>query len=105
MIVESISPLLAILCPAIASILIVLSGKRPNIRESWTMLASILQFLIIFSMVPIIIEGNVIKYTFFTAFPNVDFGFSVDAFGLIFAITSSFLWILVSSYSIGYMRS
>jgi multicomponent Na+:H+ antiporter subunit D len=98
-------PLLAILCPAIASIFIVLFGKRPNIRESWTMLASILQFLIIFSMVPIIIEGNVIKYTFFTAFPNVDFGFSVDAFGLIFAITSSFLWILVSSYSIGYMRS
>jgi len=29
----------------------------------------------------------------------------VDAFGLIFAITSSFLWILVSSYSIGYMRT
>jgi len=55
-------------------------------------------------MVPIIIGGDIIKCTFFTAFPNVDFGFSVDAFGLIFAITASFLWILVSSYSIGYMR-
>ena len=98
-------PLLAILCPAIASIFIVLFGKRPNIRESWTMLASIAQFLIIFSMVPTIIGGNAIKFKFFTAFPSVDFGFSVDAFGLIFAITSSFLWILVSSYSIGYMRS
>jgi len=105
MIVESISPSLAILCPAIASILIVLCGKWPNIREGWTMLASILQFLIIFSMVPIIVAGNIIKCTFFTAFPGVDFGFSIDAFGLIFAITSSFLWILVSSYSIGYMRS
>jgi len=100
-------PLLAILCPAIGSIFIVLFGKRPNIRESWTMLASIAQFLIVFSMVPIVIGGNgePIKYTLFTAFPSVDFGFSVDAFGLIFAITSSFLWILVSSYSIGYMRS
>ncbi len=69
------------------------------------MLASILQFLIIISMVPTIIGGEVIKYTFFTAFPGIDFGFSVDALGLIFAITSTFLWILVSSYSIGYMRS
>lgn len=98
-------PLLAILCPAIAAIFIVLSGKRPNIRESWTMFASIMQFLIIISLVPVIIEGDVIKCTFFTAFPGVDFGFEVDAFGLIFAITSSFLWILVSSYSIGYMRA
>jgi len=105
MIEESLSPLLAILCPAIASILIVLSGKRPNIREGWTMLASIAQFLIVFSMVPTIIAGNIIQCTFFTAFQGVDFGFRIDAFGLIFAITSTFLWILVSSYSIGYMRS
>ena len=103
--IESIRPLLAILCPALGALLIVLFGKRPNIRESWTMLASVLQFLIIISMVPIITGGEVIKCTFFTAFPGVDFGFEVDAFGLIFAITSSFLWILVSSYSIGYMRS
>ena len=103
--VESLSPVLAILCPAIASILIILFGKWPNIREGWTMLAGIIQFLIVISMVPVILDGNIITCTFFTAFPNVEFGFSVDAFGLVFAITSSFLWILVSSYSIGYMRS
>ncbi|MFV9676242.1 MAG: monovalent cation/H+ antiporter subunit D family protein [Methanosarcinales archaeon] len=103
--VESIKPVLAILCPAICSILIISFGKWPNIREGWTMFAGILQFLIIFSMVPTIIDGNIITCTFFTAFPGVEFGFRVDAFGLIFAITSSFLWILVSSYSIGYMRA
>jgi multicomponent Na+:H+ antiporter subunit D len=32
-------------------------------------------------------------------------GFKVDAFGMLFALTSSSLWILVSFYSIGYMRS
>jgi len=101
----SYRPLLAILCPAIASIFIVLSGKRPNIRESWTMLAAIIQFLFVISMVPTILAGNIIKCTFFTMLPGVDVGFVVDSFGLIFAITSSFLWILVSLYSIGYMRS
>ena len=103
-IVESIRPLLAILCPAIGSILILLFGRRPNIRESWTMLASIAQFLLIISMAPVIVRGAVIKFTPFTVFPGIDFGFRVDAFGLIFAITSSFLWICVSLYSIGYMR-
>jgi formate hydrogenlyase subunit 3/multisubunit Na+/H+ antiporter MnhD subunit len=38
-------------------------------------------------------------------FEGIAFGFKVDAFGLIFALTASFLWILVSFYSIGYMRS
>jgi multicomponent Na+:H+ antiporter subunit D len=38
-------------------------------------------------------------------FQNIDVGFKVDAFGEIFAITTSSLWILVSIYSIGYMRA
>jgi multicomponent Na+:H+ antiporter subunit D len=104
-IVESIRPLLAISCPFICVFLIVLFSKRPNLRESCTMFASFAQFLIVFSMVPIIIEGNIIECPLFTIFTGLEFIFKVDAFGLIFAITSSFLWILVSSYSIGYMRS
>jgi len=100
-IVESISPLLAISCPFICVFLVVLFRKQPNIREGCTILASIMQFLIVFSMAPIIVAGNVIECQLFTIFTGLDFVFRVDAFGLIFAITSSFLWILVSSYSIG----
>ncbi len=104
-VIESISPLLAISCPFICVFLIMLFRKRPNIREGCTIFASILQFLIIISMAPIIVAGNVIECQLFTIFTGLDFVFRVDAFGLIFAITSSFLWILVSSYSIGYMRT
>jgi len=99
-------PLLAILCPATAAILILLSGKRQNVRESWTIIAGILQFSLIASMIPTILNGEVIRCTFFqTMFKGIAFGFKVDAFGLIFALTASFLWILVSFYSIGYMRA
>ena len=104
-VVESIRPLLAISCPFICSFLIFLSRKRPNIRESWTIIASIIQFLIIISMAPIVLKGNVIKCHLITICPGIVFSYKVDAFGLIFAITSSFLWILVSLYSIGYMRA
>ena len=104
-VMESIRPLLAILCPLICALLILLFRKRPNVRESCTIIASIILFSIIISMAPIILKGNVIRYHLITICPGIVFSFKVDAFGLIFAITSSFLWILVSLFSIGYMRS
>jgi len=55
-------------------------------------------------MTPFVLKEGAIKCTLFELFPGVDFAFNVDAFGLIFATTSSCLWILVSLYSIGYMR-
>jgi len=102
---ESIYPLLALSCPALGSVLILISGKRPNVREAWTLLASLFQFVIILSMVPAILDGKKIVCFLFTMFPGIDFGFHVDAFGLLFALTASSLWILVSIYSIGYMRA
>ena len=104
-VIESIRPLLAILCPFISVFLVLIFSRHPNVREGCTMLASIIQFLIVISMAPIVVAGNAIECPLFTIFAGLDFVFRVDAFGLIFAITSSFLWILVSSYSIGYMRS
>jgi formate hydrogenlyase subunit 3/multisubunit Na+/H+ antiporter MnhD subunit len=104
-IAESLRPWLAIACPALGAILILLFSKRPNLREGWTLLASMVQFAIIYSMVQVILKGTTVESYLFTMFPGIHFGFKVDAFGLIFAITSSFLWILVSIYSIGYMRA
>ena len=97
-------PVVAILCPTIVSFLILLSGGRPNIRESWTIIGSISLFLIVLSMTPFVLREGPIKCNLFNLFPGIDFAFNVDAFGLIFATTSSCLWILVSLYSIGYMR-
>jgi multicomponent Na+:H+ antiporter subunit D len=105
--IESIRPILALLCPLGGAFLILLFRNHPNIRESCTIIASVLQFIVVLSMVMIVkdLGGGVLEYYLFTILPGVDFGFKVDAFGLIFAITSASLWILVSFYSIGYMRS
>jgi multicomponent Na+:H+ antiporter subunit D len=98
-------PFLAILCPTIASLLILVSGRHPNLRETWTMIGSVSLFLAVISMTPVVLKEGPIKCALFSLLPGVDFAFNVDAFGLIFATTSSCLWILVSLYSIGYMRS
>jgi len=104
--VELMTPLFVILCPALAAPLILLFDKRPNIREGWTIAAGIATFALVLSMIPPILDEEVITCTLFqTLLEGVACGFKVDAFGLIFALTSSSLWILVSFYSIGYMRS
>ena len=41
----------------------------------------------------------------FRILPGIELAFRVDAFGLLFALGASLLWILTSFYSIGYMRS
>ncbi len=65
LIVSSYIPLFAILCPATAAILILLSGKRPNVRESWTIIAGILQFSLIASMIPTILDEKVVECLIF----------------------------------------
>ena len=98
-------PVWALTCPAIVSLLIIISGKRPNLRESWTLLGSAALCYIVLSMTPVVLQQGPIQFSWLDLFPNVELALKVDALGLIFATTSSCLWILVSIYSIGYMRT
>jgi formate hydrogenlyase subunit 3/multisubunit Na+/H+ antiporter MnhD subunit len=68
------------------------------------MSASILMFIFIFSMLPQIRQGKVIDYNIIGICKGVSLFIRVDSFGMIFALLASFLWIIVSIYSIGYMR-
>lgn len=101
----SIKPLLAVLASLLAVPLILKTGDRPNLREFWSVLAGIIKFSIVISMAPAILAGNTIEYTLVTFFQGVDIKFRVDPLGMVFATVSSFLWIVTTFYSIGYMRS
>jgi multicomponent Na+:H+ antiporter subunit D len=101
----SIKPLIAVLVSLAAVPLIMKSGNRPNLREFWSILAGVIKFSIVMSMVPAIFAGNTIEYTLVTFYQGIDIKFRVDALGMLFATVSSFLWIVTSFYSIGYMRA
>ena len=102
----SIKPLLAVLVSSVGALIIISTGKKPNLRESWSIIAGILKLLIVLSMIPTVVyEKKVISYTLFKILPGIEIGFRVDAFGLLFALGASVLWIATSFYSIGYMRS
>jgi formate hydrogenlyase subunit 3/multisubunit Na+/H+ antiporter MnhD subunit len=101
----SLQPLLAVLCPLAAAPAIVLLRRRPNWREGVTLLAAVVQFAIVISMAPAIVGGERLVCRIIDIGAGISVGYRVDAFGLLFAITAAFLWILVSLYSIGYMRA
>lgn len=104
--ITSIKPLIVVLLPAIAAILIMFTGnKKPNVREAWSFIGGIITCLINLTMVPDILSGNVIQYTVFKMLPGISVKLTVDALGIIFAIVASFLWILATSYNVGYMRA
>lgn len=104
-IVHSAAPLYAMAVSAVAVVLIGISGKNANLRELWTIVASVLKFSIVVSMLPAIRAGKVIEYSLLTILPGLDIKFRVDALGILFAFTASLLWIITSFYSIGYVRS
>ena len=102
---DSFSPLLAVLIPVIASVLIVISSRRPNIRESWTIIAAISMCSLIFSMLPDVLSGRYPEISLLSLSPGITLTLRVDTVGMIFGLLASFLWIITSFYSIGYMRS
>ncbi len=103
--VVSVRPLLAVLVSAVATLLIIYSGRNPNRRELWTFIAGAIKFLIVASMFPLILSGREIIFTVFHILPGVELAFRVDAMGLLFATSASVLWLVTSVYTIGYMRS
>ncbi len=103
--ITSTTPVLAIGVSLVAAILIPLSRRRPNLRETWTILAAVIKFLLVASMAPEVLRGNTLSFSLWTIAPGLSIAFRVDALAEVFGLTASFLWIVTSFYSIGYVRA
>ena len=102
--IGSIRPLLAILVSVLVIPLLVALRRAPNQREMCTLGAATLKFLIVASMVPLVLDGTRLEFTLAEPVTGFPLQLRVDALGMLFALVSSFLWIVTSVYSIGYMR-
>ncbi len=102
----SFIPLLVVFISAVSAILIACTGqRRANLREFWSIAAGVLMFALIASMIPEVLAGGSPECVLFRILPGIELAFRADAFGLLFALGASLLWIVTSCYSIGYMRS
>lgn len=97
-------PFLAVGVSFLAAVLIAFSRKYPNLRETWSAIASVVKFGIILSMLPAVLDGNCYEWTLCQITDTVGLTLRTDPAGMIFAVLASMLWVPMNFYSIGYMR-
>ena len=96
--------LLALAVPLAGAVLILLVGRHPNLREAVTLATAGTLFLLVASLVPAVMAGGRPAAALGEMLPGLGIAFVVEPLGMMFAAVASFLWIVTSIYSIGYMR-
>ncbi|MDP6572567.1 MAG: monovalent cation/H+ antiporter subunit D family protein [Rhodospirillales bacterium] len=96
--------LLCIATPLAGAVLIAITGSRPNLREAVTLVTAGVVFGLVASLFPQVLDGGRPAAIMGEMLPGLAIAFEVEPLGMMFAGIASFLWIVTSVYSIGYMR-
>ena len=97
--------LACVFLPLLAPALITLLHRWPNPREAITLLTAGSLFLLVSSLHDTVMHGMRPSVDLAEPLTGLTIGFEVEPLGLMFALVASFLWVVTSIYSIGYMRS
>ncbi len=95
---------LALAVPAIASLLIPLFGRQPNLRETVTLVSAAILFALVVMLTGQVLAGDIPGLPPMQILAGLEIRFEIEPLGMLFALVASTLWILNSIYSIGYMR-
>ncbi|GHA17617.1 cation:proton antiporter [Arenicella chitinivorans] len=95
---------LSILVPFVGALLVVATGKWPNLREAVTLTTAVVLFSVVLAITDYTFRGVELTQNVVELFPGLALSFSVEPLGVLFALVASFLWIITSVYAIGYMR-
>ncbi len=90
--------------PFISTCFVILLHNRPDAREAASLMAGILTFIFCVLALPSAFAAQPVSTPALVVLPMLNIQFTADALGLLFASIASFLWIVTSVYSIGYMR-
>ena len=96
--------LAALVIPVLGALAVLALGRWPNVREGATLTAGAALFWTVTRLLGPIRAGETVRYTLVEVVPGVPLALEVEPLGMLFALVASFLWIVTSLYSIGYMR-
>ena len=96
---------LSILLPLVATAGIIAAGHMPNLREAVSIGTGLVVFYLVFQLYHGLEQGEVISLQWWQLVPGLQLSFAIEPLGMLFALVASFLWIITTVYSIGYMRS
>ncbi len=102
---HSLTPILAVMVSLVAVPLILFSTRNRNLREFWTISASLIKFGLVLTLLPGAVANRTAEISLFELAPGIKLALKADPFGVFFALIASGLWIFTSFYSIGYVRS
>jgi multicomponent Na+:H+ antiporter subunit D len=96
--------ILALGLPLFAALCIWFFGQSPNQRETITLVSAGSLLLVVLAILPLVLAGLPVRLELLAPVPGLSIAFAVEPLGMIFAAVASFLWIVNSIFSIGYMR-
>jgi multicomponent Na+:H+ antiporter subunit D len=97
-------PLLAVALPCLTAVAIVLARRAPRVVEALLGLGAVLTFGVIGALFLAVRDGRTPTTELFELVPGLSLSLRADGMGIIFAVLASILWVLASSYAVGYMR-
>jgi len=95
---------LLIVTPLAGALLVSLSGRWPNLRETVTLVTAATLFGLAVQLIDPVVNGDGARLVLAEPIPGLEIAFDVEPLGLVFALLASLLWFITSVYAIGYMR-
>ncbi len=95
---------LTVLMPFIGAYFVLVFRSKPNLREASSLVAAILTFAFAAFALPAAFAGNPTSTPEVVMFLGLSMQLTADGLGVLFSVLASFLWVLTTVYSIGYMR-
>lgn len=94
----------ALLVPLVAAVLIGFADKKPNLRETISLVASLTLLATVLSLLSIVLSGEYPSIFLLEMAPGLSVKFELEPLGMLFASVAALLWPVNTLYSIGYMR-
>ena len=93
-----------VVVPLLGALAVMLAGSRPNLREAMSLAAGVILLALVVRLLPRALSGDWPAAVLAEPIPGLSLAFSAEPLGMLFGLIASFLWIVTTVYSIGYMR-
>jgi multicomponent Na+:H+ antiporter subunit D len=103
--IYSVRPLLAVLIPWVSLFAVFLMPvTRPKLKKYIHIMGSVITFAVILSLFPDIMQGTKVGIFLIPGIGQTSFHLSIDGLGYYYGLVISFMWMLSTIYSHGYIE-
>lgn len=93
-----------VFAPLLGAVLIALTGRWPNVRETCTLASAAGLFALVLTVLSGHDPAQPAQMTLIEMMPGLSLALHVEPLSLLFGLVASSLWLITSVYSLGYMR-